>query len=378
VFHTTYISGNWQAMASGSATNRPIAVDDLRAFCLAALAKAGVPEADARVTADVLVTTDTWGVHTHGVKALRGYVKRLRAGGLKAQARPTLVAEGPGWGIVDGDSGLGMVVSHFAMEAAIRKAEATGIAYVGVRNSCHFGAAGYYAAMAAERGLIGLAMANDAPSVTAPGAKGRVTGSNPFAYAVPTGDGGPILLDMATSTVAGGKVVAAHAAGKPIPEGWVVDEEGLPTTDPAAFLRGCPLTPMAGHKGYGLALMIEAFAGVLTGAALTRNVLSWIADDPAKPTGHGGAFLAIDVAAMMPMAEFTRRVDGLCRELRDSPKAAGSDRVYLPGELEWERRRRALAEGIVLPDDVLDYLAGLAEDLGIEPLRPANPGASRS
>ena len=342
-----------------------IAVDDLRAFCLEALAKAGVGAADARTTADVLVTTDTWGVHTHGVKALRGYVRRLRAGGLNPRGRPAVVSEGTAWAIVDGDSALGMVASCFAMETAIRKAEQSGIGYVGVRNSCHFGAAGYYAAMAADRGMIGMAMANDAPSVTAPGARGRVTGSNPFAYAVPTGAGGPILLDMATSTVAGGKVAAAHAEGKPIPEGWLVDEDGLPTTDPAAFLRGAPLTPMAGHKGYGLALMIEALAGILTGAALTRHVLSWIADDPALPTGHGGAFLAIDIAAMMPMDEFKRRVDGVCREIRAAPKAAGSDRIYLPGEIEWDRRRRALAEGIVLPDDVMQYLSALAGELGI-------------
>ena len=353
-------------MTSGDASNIAIAVEDLRAFCLEALAKVGVDEPEARTTADVLVTTDTWGVHTHGVKALGGYVRRLRAGGLKARAKPAVVAEGPGWATVDGDSGLGMVVSVFAMGVAIEKAHTCGIGYAGVRNSCHFGAAGYYAALAAGQGMIGLAMANDAPSVTAPGARGRVTGSNPFACAIPTGAGDPILLDMATSTVAGGKVVAAHTLGQPIPAGWLVDEDGLPTTDPAAFLRGGALTPMAGHKGYGLALMIESLAGILTGAALTRQVLSWIADDPARPTGHGAAFVAFDIAAMMPLEEFKRRADGLCREMRDAPKAPGSDRIYLPGEIEWERRRKALAGGIVLPDDVLSSLAALAHELQME------------
>ncbi len=353
--------------------DKAISIDDLRTFCLAALAQVGVGEEDARTTADVLVTTDTWGVHTHGVKALRGYVRRLRAGGLRAGARPFVASQGPAWAIVDGDSGLGMVVSCFAMRTAIAKARSCGIGYAGVRNSCHFGAAGYYTAMAAEAGLIGMAMANDTPSVTVPGAKGRVTGSNPFSFAVPTGEGDPILLDMATSTVAGGKVYAAYTLGKPIPEGWVVDEEGLPTADPAAFMRGCALTPMAGHKGYGLALMIESLAGLLTGAALTGQIASWMASDPALPTGHGAAFVAVDVAAMMPLGDFQQRADALCRELRASPKAAGADRIYLPGEIEWENRRRALDGGIVLPDDVLASLEELARDLDMEPLHPGAP-----
>ena len=244
---------------------------------MAALTTVGVGDADARTTADVLVTTDTWGVFTHGVKVLRGYVRRLRAGGLRADARPEIVAAGPAWAIVDGDSALGMVTSVFAMRTAMAKARDCGIGYAGVRNSCHFGAAGYYANMAAAADMIGLAMANDMPSVTAPGARGRVTGSNPLAYAVPTADGRPILLDMATSVVAGGKVAAAHAAGKPIPADWVVDRDGEPTTDPAAFLEGGALRPMAGHKGYGIALLIETLSGVLTGRS----------DAPGPPLDRG-------------------------------------------------------------------------------------------
>ncbi len=354
-------------MTSASAEpDRAIRVDDLRAFCLQALGQAGVTGSAAETTADVLVTTDTWGVHTHGVKALGGYIRRLKAGGLRAGARPAIVAEGPGWATVDGDSGLGMVVSVFAMNVAIEKAKATGIGYAGVRNSCHFGAAGYYAAIAAESDMIGLAMANDAPSVTAPGARGRVTGSNPFAFAVPTSERDPILLDMATSTVAGGKVAAAHTLGMPIPLGWLVDENGHPTTDPGAFLRGSALTPMAGHKGYGLALLIESLAGILTGAALTRQVLSWIADDPSQPTGHGAAFLAVNIAAMMPIAAFKSRADHIVREIRSAPRAVGSDRIYLPGEIEWERRRKALTDGLFLPADVLQSLKTLANELQIE------------
>jgi ureidoglycolate dehydrogenase (NAD+) len=359
-------------MSVGDGATGAIPVEDLRAFCVAALERVGVGEADARATADVLVTTDSWGVFTHGVKALKGYVRRIRAGGIRADARPRITAEGPGWAIVDGGSGLGMVASTFAMRAAIAKARACGIGYAGVFNSCHFGAAGYYAAMAAEKGMIGLAMANDTPSVSAPGASGRVTGSNPLAYAVPTGSGPPILLDMATSTVAGGKVAAAQALGQSIPEGWVIGLDGRPATDPGAFLTGGALTPMAGHKGYGLALLIETLSAVLTGAAVTRQVVSWTVGDASASTGHGAAFVAVDIGAMMPIDLFKRRIDAMAREIRQSPRSEGSDRVYLPGEMEWERRQRALVEGIVLPEDVRISVAEVARELGLEfpPDRP--------
>ncbi len=290
--------------------------------------------------------------------------RRLRAGGLRADARPEVVADGPAWAVVDGRSALGMVTSVFAMRVAMDKARQCGVGYAGVRNSCHFGAAGYYASLGAAEDMIGLAMANDTPSVTAPGARGRVTGSNPLAYAVPTG-GKPILLDMATSTAAGGKVAAAHAAGLPIPADWVVDRDGELSTDPAAFLEGGALRPMAGHKGFGVALLIETLSAVLTGALMTRQVVPWIVGDPTLPTGHGAAFLAFDVAALTPVEVFKRRVDALAQEIREAPKARGAGRIYLPGEMEWERRETALREGIVLPPDVAASVTALSEELGV-------------
>src|SRR5262245_22176356 len=206
--------------------------DQLTGFCIEALTRVGVNEADACTTADVLVTTDTWGIFTHGTKNLRGYIRRLRGGGLGARAVPKVVKEGPAWAMVDGNSALGMVTSVFAMRTAMSKAQTAGVAYDGVRNSCHFGAAGYYASLAIPENMIGIAMCNDRPTVTVPGARGAVLGSNPLAFAVPAGSEKPILLDMATSTVAGGKVFAAAARIEKIPESWVVDAQGLPTTDP--------------------------------------------------------------------------------------------------------------------------------------------------
>jgi ureidoglycolate dehydrogenase (NAD+) len=341
-------------------------VQNLHAFCLEALTKVGVSSADASTTADVLVMTDTWGTFTHGTKALRAYVRRLRGGGLRRNGQPKVRADGPAWALVDGDSALGMVSSVFAMNTAISKAAAAGIAYVGLRNNCHYGAAGYYAAMAIEKNMIGISMANDIPTVNAPGARGAVMGSNPFAFAAPAGEEKPILLDMATSTVAGGKVFAAAALGKTIPEHWLLDADARPTTHPTLFSHAASLTPLGGYKGYGIALMIEVLAALLTGAAIRWQVSSWTFSDPSLPTGHGAAFIAINIASFMPVEQFKQRMDQTIREVRSSEKAAGAGRVYLPGEMEWERREKALVEGIDLPDDVVASLSGLAEDLNLD------------
>lgn len=343
-----------------------IAVGRLESLAVEALRASGLSEADARTTAEILVTTDTWGVFTHGTKNLRGYIRRLRAGGLRAGARPGVVAEGPAWAMVDADSAIGMVGSTFAMRVAMTKARAAGVGYVGVRNSCHFGAAGCYAAMAAEEGMIGLAMANDTPTMTVPGGRGAVLGSNPFSFAAPCGEPHPILLDMATSAVAGGKVFAAAAHGRRIPGDWIVDAEGLPTTDPSVFPQAGALVPMAGHKGYGLALLIETLSGVLTGASIAAQVLSWSFAESGLRTDHGAAFVAIDVQQMMPAEEYRGRMAELVRQIRAAPKAKGAERIYLPGEMEWERRERALREGIELPGDVAAPLRELARELGID------------
>jgi LDH2 family malate/lactate/ureidoglycolate dehydrogenase len=248
-----------------------------------------------------------------------------------------------------------------AMKAAMAKAKSQGIAYVGVRNSCHFGAAGYYAWLAAKEGLIGVAMANDIPSVTAPGARGAVTGSNPLAYAIPASKHQPIILDMAISTVAGGKVTAAKALGQSIPDNWIVDRDGRPTTDPSQFFGGGALLPMAGHKGYGLALLIETLSGILSGAAITWGIRSWMLADASLPTGHGGAFLAIDPRCIVPEGTFTSRVDALIDEIHAAPKAEGSERIYVPGEREWDNYQRASNEGIALPSDVWESLQSAAK-----------------
>jgi LDH2 family malate/lactate/ureidoglycolate dehydrogenase len=341
-----------------------IRIDDLQEFCVSAMLKTGMRDEDARVTARVLVTTDSWGVFTHGTKNLRLYLGRIRAGGIDAKAVPQVVSEGPAWAMIDARRAMAMVSSYRAMELAIEKAGACGIGYVGVKQSTHFGAAGFYACLAAEQGMIGLAMSNVDVNMNAPGARGGVIGNNPFAYAVPAAEGHPILLDVALSAVAAGKVGAALERGEPIPDTWLVDENGVPTTDAAAYPNRATLLPMGGHKGYGLAVMVEVLAAVLTGASITRDVKSWVLE-PDKVTDEGHAFIAIDIGAMMPRHLFQERVEAMARGIRDSPKAKGAARIYLPGEKEWESREEAMRNGIRLPTDVVASLDRMGEESGI-------------
>lgn len=344
-----------------------ISVDSLRAFCVATLQQVGLNLADAEITADALVSTDAMGVFTHGTKLLSGYLNRLRGGGYRAAGLPRIEREGPAWGVIDGDSALGQVGSVFAMRTAIAKARQVGVAYVGLRNTGHIGAAGYYAAMAAREGLIGLVTGNDMPSVAAPGSRGAVLGSNPLAYGVPVADHDPILLDMATAAVAGGKVYAAHQRGEPIAPTWLIGPDGHPTTDGSLYPHHASLAPMAGHKGYGLALWAEILSGVLPGGAITWQVGSWIFDEPSKPSLHNAAFIAIDVATIAPPLEFAARVRSLIDEIHKAPTAEGVERVLLPGEREWNLHRSAKNHGIDLPADVVSKLELIAKETGIAP-----------
>jgi ureidoglycolate dehydrogenase (NAD+) len=338
-----------------------VSVADLEVYCVDAMLRAGMREMDARTTAHVLVTSDTWGVYTHGTKQLRPLLIHMRDGGLNAQATPEIVDEGPAWVHVDGHYAMPPVSAVVAMRAAIEKARTAGIGFAGVMHSSHFGAAGYYAMMAAQNDMIGLAMTNVDPFMTVPGAKGRVLGTNPITYAIPTGGERPVFLDMATSTVAASKVFAAETLGKLIPDTWIVDREGRPSTDPSELLKGGAMQPMAGYKGYGIALLIEILAGVLTGAAYTTDLKTWIIHTDAQ-INQGHTFLAINPAIMMPIELFKARMDDLVQRIKATPTAPGASRIFLPGEMEWDRRDDALANGIPLPEDVLVYLRNMAKD----------------
>jgi len=341
-----------------------VKVEALESFCVAVMRKAGMTAADARAVAEVLVTTDTWGVSTHGTKQLRPLLKNFRDGKMSLSAKTELVAEGPSWASYDGNRTMPIISSRIAMGKAIEKAKATGIAVATVRNSGHFGAAGFYSNLAAQADCIGISMCNVDAGVAVPGSRGPVLGTNPISYAAPAGGGRSVLLDIATSVTAASKIFQAKATGTTLPPGLLIDGDGRPTTDPSNYPAVGALLPMAGHKGYGIALMVELLTGVLAGGAFGRQIVSWLAGP--TPVNQSLSFIAISVAMFMTPDEFRRRVDRLAAEIRASPKAVGADRIYLPGEKEWEARERALADGIPLPPDVVANLRGLAEDYSLD------------
>ena len=343
---------------------RTISVAELTDFVIQILERSGVSATDAKLTADVLVTTDTWGVATHGTKLLRGYGLRLRAGGLKPLGKPRIVSEGPSFALIDGDSSLGMVTSVFAVKTAVGKARQTGIAIAVVNNSCHFGAAGYYAHLAAQEKMICIAMANDTPSVAAVGSKGPVFGSNPFAFAAPGGTNPEVMLDISTAVVAGGKIRQFMSAGKTIPDGWLVDMEGKPTNDGNLYPDNAALLPVGGHKGYGLAFMIDVIAGVLAKAAVRDKVGAWVYN-PDTPTKHGHAFIVIDPKLICGTDVFDRGMNQLIDGIKEIPTVPGLEALYMPGEIDATKRASALKNGIPIADDVLESLDLAAKEAGV-------------
>lgn len=341
-----------------------IAVEDLLAFSVAAMRAFHISEEHARQTAEVLVAADTWGTHSHGTRQLVPLMHNVVHNALRADAQPEVVTEGPGFVLVNGNYAMPMVSSRLAMGKAMEKARTAGIAYAAVQHSGHYGAAGYYALMAAEENMIGISMSNVDVCMTVPGAKAPVIGTNPLAYAVPAGREKPVFLDIATSVVAISKVIAAKTAGQPIPEGWLVDAEGNPTTNTSTYPDQGSILPMAGHKGYGIALLIEILSGVLSGAAFLSGIKGWLQPEP-EPADEGHSFIAVNVESLMPLTQFQDRMDQMIHEVRSAPRAAGAERIYLPGEMELERREVALRQGIALPDYVLINLFKIAADAGL-------------
>jgi LDH2 family malate/lactate/ureidoglycolate dehydrogenase len=259
---------------------------------------------------------------------------------------------------------MGMLNCSLAMDVAIEKARAATIAWVGVRNSSHFGAAGYYASLAGHRDMIGIAMSNADPNMVIPGARGHVIGNNPLAYAVPSSKK-PLLLDIALSTAAFGKILNMKISGKSIPSTWITDADGLATSDLQDWPAKGSLQPMAGHKGYGLALFVEILAGALTGAGVLGEVKSWVFQ-PKENSKLGQAFIAIDIGQIIPISVFKQRIDLLVHEIKNSPRAKGELCISVPGEVEWEKREDALKNGIPFPETILSTLATVAQDLGID------------
>jgi len=336
--------------------------DQLETFCAQVLQRLGVPQEEAEITARTLVTANLRGVDTHGVTRLPAYVAKLKGGALKPSANLTTEKETIATALLDGHNGIGQVISFRAMQMAIRKAKAAGVSYLAVRNSNHLGACAYYAMMALEYDMIGFTATNASPRLAPTGGVERLFGNNPYSIAVPAGQRPPVVLDMANSVVAAGKIRALQKEGKPIPEGWALNKYGEPTTDPEEALKGI-LLAIGGYKGYGITLMMDLLTGVLTDSNYGPRVKG--IDEGAEPARIAHSFMAIDLAAFTDVAAFKARMDGYIDEIKSSKKARGSEVIYLPGEPEHLRVQERTEKGIPLQAKVAEELRAIAKDLGV-------------
>ncbi len=340
----------------------------LRAFLAALLTALGTPPAKADLVAGLLVEADLRGVDSHGAHLMALYVSRIRAGDLRPARDPVVIADQGSTVHLDAGLGLGQVAGVAAVELAIERSGAHGAAVIAVREATHLGALGAYTQRAAEAGRIALLFQNGPTFVPPFGGVTPVFSTNPLSYAVPTGEEPTIVYDVATTAVAGNKVLLAKKRGDAsIPAGWANDELGRPTTSTAdASVRH--LQWFGGHKGFGLGLLVELMAGVLAGSSFghTEHTASLRHGD--ERVAKGFTLMAVDPARFLPLEEFRARVDALVRDVRSSERAAGVERIWLPGEPEHERRAERLRDGIPLPDALLDELRGFARELAVAPL----------
>lgn len=350
----------------------PLSVETIVDFASTILVKNGVPERSARTTAEHMIWADARGTETHGLVRLPHYVRRIQEGLLDPKAEPHVDRRSKAAYLVDGGNGLGHPAADVAMRQALRGAGEHGIAMSTVRNSGHFGAAGAYSAMAAEQGRIGIVMSNAAALMAPVGGTERLVGNNPVSIAVPFGEF-PIILDMAMSAVAAWSVRLAADRGESIPQGWGLDEEGAPTTDPKTVLNGGLLRPVGDHKGYGLALMVDLLTGVLSGGGF-GDAVKRLEDD--APVNASHTCIAIDVDTFMPAEEFQARVHAMVSALRGSSLAQGAQEILVPGEREARIGRQRRESGIAYPADIFALLESTAEEAGIaapQSLEPAGP-----
>jgi LDH2 family malate/lactate/ureidoglycolate dehydrogenase len=339
----------------------------LEEFTSSVMRALGLPSEDAATVATLMVEADMQGSDGHGVIRLAPYAKRILAGGINLKPNIQVVQERTAMALVDGDNGMGHLVMKKATELAIHKARTAGIAWVGSRLSNHAGPASLYARMALQHDMIGLYFAvGNANHLPPWGGLDMLLSTNPIAAAIPTLNEVPVVLDMATTVAAYGKVKAKAQRGEMMPEGWMIDRQGKPLLDPTKSEEGF-LLPIGGYKGYGLSLIVGILAGTLNGAAMGRQVIDFNKDF-STTTNTGQAIAIIDPSAFGDITEFKQNVDTLVRELRGSERMPGVDRIWLPGEQSHEKRLSNEAHGIVLAPSLMKQLNDLAAQLNITPL----------
>ena len=348
----------------------------LRTFTYNFFKKMGCSDEHATLATDVLVRSDLRGIDSHGVARLSGYVRLWEKKRINATPNIKIIHETPTTATIDGDAGLGLVVAPFAMQVAIEKAEKYGSGWVSVKNSNHFGIAGYHALMAVEKDMIGISMTNASPLVAPTFANERLLGTNPMCYAFPAGKYPPVIVDMATSAAANGKLEIAQRANKPIPEGWVQNKNGENSINPNELKSGGSLLPLGSdkdhgsHKGYGLSATVDILSAVLSGANYGPWAPPFVAflEPSANPVGEGlGHFLgAMRVDGFRPAEDFKSHLDNWIERFKSAKTVNPGKKVIIPGEPEHEFEQERKVSGIPLIDVVVNDLNELAQKIGIE------------
>jgi LDH2 family malate/lactate/ureidoglycolate dehydrogenase len=339
--------------------------DRLRGWTQEIVQKIGVSKEDATLLADSMIEANLRGVDTHGItRMLCVYVERIQKGVMSAKSKLDVVRDKASTALIDCHNSIGQVGATRAMQMTIEKAAKTGVAFSAVRHSNHYGMAAYWAMMALPHGMIGFSSTN-APAAMAPtGGRTAMFGTNPFAIAIPAGKELPVVLDLATTVVARGRIVLHAKQDKPLEPGWALDEMGVPTTDPQAALKGL-LAPIGGYKGYGIALAIDFLCGILTGSNYGTHFPGFLADNMSEPTDVGSFFAAVNVESFMDLSEFTATIDKAIREVKSSAKAEGVKRIFIPGEIEFDTKAERLAHGIPIPAPVVKDFIALGRELGV-------------
>lgn len=347
----------------------------LKQFTAHIFIQMGCPEEQAWIASDCLNQADLRGVDSHGVARLSGYVRLWELKRLNATPKMSIIHETPSTAVLDGDKGLGLVTAPYAMNIAIEKAKIAGTGWVAVQNSNHYGIAGYHAMMALEHDMIGISMTNASPLVAPTFSKSRFLGTNPIAVAFPALQQPPFIIDMATTTVANGKLEVLQREGKDAPSGWTQDKDGNPTIDAHSLKKGGSMLPLGGdrehggHKGYCLGAMVDIFSAVLSGANYGPWVPPFVSflEPPSDQVGNGiGHFLgAIRIDAFRPADEFKKNMDNWIKTFRNAEPSIGQERVLIPGDPERELTVERIKNGIPLHEQVISDLTKLGERFGL-------------
>lgn len=355
-----------------------LSTETLEKFMVDVFTSIGVPLPDAQICADVLITADKFGLDSHGISRLKPiYYQRIREGILSPRTNYEILRQGPTTAVIDGHHGMGHVIAKGSMELAIKKAKQYGMGMVAVRNSSHYGIAGYYTMMAASEGMIGITGTNARPSIAPTFGVENMLGTNPLTWTMPTDEPFPFFLDCATSVTQRGKIEVYGRRNEPIPPGWVIGNDGNTRTDTLQILKDlttgqAALAPLGGlseetggHKGYGYATVVEILSAALQGGAFL-HALSGVENGHKVPHALGHFFIAIDISAFTELEEFKKTTGDILRALRSSKKAPGQERIYTAGEKEYLTSLEREKTGIPINESLRKDILQLQEELGLE------------